>query len=173
MWKVRVGLMCVVNSSMRGSSFFTGFGLSLLLSLLSSKARTNRDISIATRDTAREAAERVINMVNFDSVTTGITVPPLSPVTVSIAVMTSSLVVNWFKSSLRNSVVLASLFAVVEEVAGIDSFGVVDITSVPLLIVVVCTYVTVDVVVVTSSVDTVVVGNVFDVEGVFLSLIHI
>ena len=65
MWKVRVGFMCVVNSPIFGSSFFTDFGLSLLPCFLSCKARTSNDISTATRDVAREAAERI--MVNLDS----------------------------------------------------------------------------------------------------------
>ena len=63
MWKVRVGFMCVVKSSIFGSSFFTNFGLSLLLrnsfSICKSKARTSTDVIMATRDAARDAAERI------------------------------------------------------------------------------------------------------------------
>ena len=68
MWKV---LTRVVNSSKFGSSFFPDFGFGLLFSFLSNKARTSIDTVMATREVAREVAERIIIIVSLDSVTTG------------------------------------------------------------------------------------------------------
>ena len=63
MWKVFIR---VVNSSIFGSSVLPDFGFGFLLSLLNCKARISTD-SMATRDVAREIAERIMTMVNLDS----------------------------------------------------------------------------------------------------------
>ena len=80
MWKV---LTRVVNSSILGSSFFPDLGFGLLFSFLNCKARTSIDTNTATRDAAREAADRI--MANLDSLTTGIT--SFSSVTVFLVVV--------------------------------------------------------------------------------------
>ena len=55
MWKVRAGLMCVVNSSIFDSSFFD---FSFLVPFLRVQTTITR-ISSVVRDTTSEVAERV------------------------------------------------------------------------------------------------------------------
>ena len=79
MWKVRIGLMCVVNSVIFETSFFSDFiFLASFLRVQCSTSRTSMTIA-RTRETARAVAERI--MVNFDSgIRTGTT--PFSSVTI-------------------------------------------------------------------------------------------
>ena len=67
------GFMCAVNSFIFGSSFIPDFGFRLLfiLSEVLKPGQTQTILAMATRDVAREAAERI--MVHLDSAMTGTT----------------------------------------------------------------------------------------------------